>query len=171
MAISTYFHATNPTPFNITSTATHVVATSSFFHLNSAARALDCETCCQPQFVCHRSFVLAFASVPNARTLEAHLLTAFTNCLVPATARFADYFTTVRPGTPFEVLVLADTHIFPDDIKLLGHFFRAEPLDVSRAELLFAFELHARQVHGRACLNASLQVVAVAVDAEAMAAD
>ena len=164
-------HPTNPAPVHITSNTVHVVATSSFLYLNSATWALHSKTCDYPQFVGHWSFILTLTSVPKTWALEAHLRAAFANSLVPATAWLANCFTAVRSGTPFEVLVLSNTNIFPDNIKFLRHIFGAKPLDVSCTELLFAFVLHARQVHSCACLNASLQVVTVAVNAEAMAAN
>ena len=156
MAISICFHPTNPAPVYITSTTVHVVATSSFLYLNSATWAFHCETCCHPKFESDWSFVLTLTSVPNTCALEAHLRSAFANSLVPATAWLADCFAAVRPGTPFEVLVFANKDIFPDNIKLFVYVFGTESLDVSGAELLFALELHARQVHNRACLNANL---------------
>ena len=156
MLVSACFYPTNPAPFDITSTTMHVVTTSPFFCSNSATWALNCEILCDPQPESYRSFILAFTSVPNTCAFEAHLLAAFTNSSIPATAGLADYPTAVRPRAPFKVLVPANTHVFSDEIELFGHFFGTKPLDISGAELLFAFELHARQMHNHACLNASL---------------
>jgi len=169
-SVLSYLTSTNPTPMCLAPSALHVITSWSFLWRNFAVWTLSNWVCSHPEFECNRSFILTFASVPNASTLETIFLATFTNDPIVTASWFAHYFTTVRSCTPLELAVLTDTNILLDNFKLLSHFPRAKLLNLLSIKKLFALELHARQFHGFTWLNPCLEMISVTVNAESMAA-
>ena len=89
---------------------------------------------------------------------------------LPATAISPYSQSAIWSCTPLELLVLANSYIFADHFKLLYDLSRAELLDFFSCELLFTFDLHAREIHCVTRLNVNPQVVSSTVDAEGMIA-
>ena len=123
-----------------------------------------------PDVKCCVALVVASPLVPLVATAEAHQLAAFTLRSVCEKSWFLHDLAAVRKWAPLKFTILANLDILPYSLELLLNVFRAEPLNMLWPEEVLALKLHARQPEGVSILYLGLQVVPVAIHAEAMVA-
>jgi hypothetical protein len=106
-------HSTEPTPMKSTSLTIHSVTTSVFFHSDSTSRTISSVNVqSRPNLETDRSRHLTPSLMPGIATFKTYRLSADTHGLVFATARFLNYVSTVRAGTPLFASVLANLDFF-----------------------------------------------------------
>jgi hypothetical protein len=126
-----------------------MVAPGGLYRWNPADRALGNVVKSAPHLERGLPNILAATLVPDVAAFETGFLSTLADCPIGAAtaARLSDRETTVGPGTPFEVPILANFHVLLNvgvDLFVLG---RAEPGDLCLAENLFTTMLHAGQTH------------------------
>jgi len=126
-----------------------MVASVGLHRRNPADRALGHVVKSAPHLERGLPNILAATLVPNVAAFETGFLSTLADCPIGASTatRLSDRETTVGPGTPFEVPILADFHVLLNvgvDLFVLG---RTEPGDLCLAENLFTTMLHAGETH------------------------
>ena len=114
---------------------------------------------------------LASCFVIRVSALEACFKATGANssALTDAT-RASDSALTARSCAPLELVRFSNSYIFFDHVVLLLNFRRAKLLDLIDRVLLLASLLHARKLHGHSARNFRLEMVTLAIYAEAVLA-
>jgi len=155
-----------PAPHSLATTTRHVIAAINL--LNSCTTlGARCHTCLQslPNLESEHTAILAVALVPLFATFETHLSLADT----PDTVAFTASRLPQRHGaggvrTPLQVLVPANSHIFPDVLVFLSDSHRTEFLYLGDLELFLAVKPHAGYLHDLAALDRGLEMLSDTVD-------